>query len=117
MTRGASYFRLSSTDDKPGHSLCLEGVGSWCFYNRAKAAGTTPPSHQNKNLYLKVTSQERLGSYLLGRIQNPNESLKSKVWIKCSKIKLAGLHREWFWGYVTILEHDYGYVRGSTMRS
>ena len=48
---------------------------------------------------------------LKGRSQNPNESLYSKVWQKCLKIKHAGYFRVKFASQVTILDHNFGYEK------
>lgn len=121
----ATFFHLTSTDENPGHSLCPKGEDSWCFFNRAKAKNEVPPSHTTKNLYLAkieydsmeyikqvyrdLTAPTLLGKCLQGRSQNPNESLHSKVWQKCLKIKHAGYLRVKFATQVTILDHNFGY--------
>lgn len=123
----SSYFHLTSTDEKPGHALCPKGEESWCFYNRAKARNEVPPAHSTKNLYLAkieyesleyikqvyrdLTAPTLLEKCLKGRSQNPNESLHSKVWQKCLKIKHAGYFRVKFASQVTILDHNFGYEK------
>ncbi|ROT82000.1 hypothetical protein C7M84_024854 [Penaeus vannamei] len=87
----------------PVLSRCAD---SWCFYNTARAAGRVPRSHSQENLFLRtvppavlqeiravyedLTKDDLLSRCLPEYTQNPNESLQSKVWRKCSKSKFAG---------------------------
>ena len=121
----ASFYHLSSTDEKPQHKLCPQGIYSWCFYNRAVAEGVASEPHAAKNLYLAkipfqhldhiknvyrdLSSPDLLARCLRGWTQNPNESLHSKLWQKCPKIKCFGLFRVIFAVQVTVLDHNFGY--------
>ena len=122
---GFLFYHLSSTDEKPQHKLCPQGIYSWCFYNRAVAEGVAPEPHAAKNLYLAkipfqhldhiknvyrdLSSPGLLARCLRGWTQNPNESLHSKLWQKCPKIKFFGLFRVIFAVQVTVLDHNFGY--------
>ncbi len=105
------FYHLSAKDVGQ-HSLCPHGEESWCFVQRAEALGKEPEPCSIKKLYLSNIPGKQLelvkGVYkdlanpallqkcFSGRIQNPNESLHSKVWRKVSKDKYAGLHRTCF---------------------
>ncbi|KAK8373748.1 hypothetical protein O3P69_012735 [Scylla paramamosain] len=93
-----------------------------CFMQRAEALGKKPEPHSTKELYLSNIPGKQLelvkGAYkdlanpallqkcFSGRIQNPNESLHSKVWRKVSKDKYTGLHRTRFVSQMTVWEHN-----------
>lgn len=128
----ASYFHSFSTDDAPQlHKLCPKSEESWCFYNRALAKGEAPPTHEEKkpflakipedkrqgilNIYRDLTKPELLHKCLKGRTQNPNESLHSKVWRKCTKCRWAGPMRVKFVAQATILDHNFGYEKTSLL--
>lgn len=109
----ATLDHMNSTDLKPKHQKCPQGINSWCFYNRAKALnprtsrgkasktkaqGPAPKKHSemsvsiNDKVYAKVKPiYERLSSTdLLSKCarlatQNANESLHSVIWNKCKK--------------------------------
>ncbi|KAK8372125.1 hypothetical protein O3P69_011014 [Scylla paramamosain] len=62
-----------------------------------------------REVYNDLTAPTLLKKCLKGGSQNPNESLHSKVWQKCLKIKHAGYFRVKFASQVTILDHNFGY--------
>lgn len=64
-------------------------------------------------IYQDLTRQDLLERCLLGRTQNPNESLHSKLWAKCSKTKFVGFDKVLFAAHVTTLQHNLGYEEGS----
>ena len=127
----SGYYHASSTDENPKHACCPAGADSWCWWRRAEATGETPASHKTKKLYLArvkpehlkhilqvytdLTSAELLQRCLKRTTQNANESLHSKLWLKCLKIKHAGLRRVRFAASVTVLEHNFGSARGSLL--
>ncbi|KAK8720322.1 hypothetical protein OTU49_013412 [Cherax quadricarinatus] len=89
----ASFFHCSSSDDKPHH--CPTGPDSWRFYQRAKAANVTPPSHSTMkvqfqlepayfnevhDIYKDVTREDMMERCLKGRTRTPNESLHQQIW-------------------------------------
>lgn len=120
----ATFFHLTSSDDNPAHDFCPHGADSWCFFNRALAEDLTPASHKTKSLYLAkipferldliksvyrdLTAPDILRKCLKGVTQNPNESLHSKIWIKC---KVARRFRVLFVTRVTVLDHNFGRKR------
>lgn len=128
----SSFFHLTSTDASPAHHFCPKGPESWCFYNKAVATNTKPVPHEAKKLYLAKIPYEKLQYIkqvyrdlsdthllqrcLMGRTQNPNESLHSKLWQKCQKIKFAGYYRVNYACQVTTLEHNFGYLHGDSTR-
>jgi hypothetical protein len=127
----SSYYHARSSDDNPSHHYCPAGESSWCFWKRAEATGEEPEPHSSKNLYLSgldpallkkilevyidLTSSNLLLKCLKHRTQNSNESLHSKLWRKCLKIKHAGLERVVFAATVTALEHNFGSADGSLL--
>ena len=124
-----SYYHGTSTDAEPRHEHCPPGPGSWCFVKKAEAAGVAPDLHSTKNLhlvhlskelrrhvfqvYLDLTVPTLLERCLKKRTQNANESLHSKLWMRCLKVKDAKLSRVWFNACDTVLIHNCGRGRGS----
>ena len=103
----ASFYHASSTDEKPQHDRCPVGADSWCFYQKALATGQKPGPHRVevhtalspevashvKEVYTRLSDKSLLERCLLGKTQNPNESLHSKIWAKCPKAGFVGLQR------------------------
>ena len=103
----ASFFHAASTDEDPHHNHCPAGPNSWCFFQRALANGEEPGSHQDKvgtpltkevaeqvkEVYVRLGHPELLRRCVLGKTQNANETLHSKVWRKCPKTGFVGLMR------------------------
>ena len=96
----SSFFHCSSTDANPCHHLCPKSEQSWCFYEKAKAKGETPPSHTTmrvkfdlapeqlenvKKVYTRLTTDEMMTRCMRGKTQNANESLHARVWNYCPK--------------------------------
>ncbi|KAK8395396.1 hypothetical protein O3P69_006207 [Scylla paramamosain] len=116
------FYHLSAKDVIQ-QSLCPPGEESWCFVQRPEALGKKPeprctkklsniPGEQLelvKGIHKDLANPALLQKCLSGHIQNPNESLHSKVWRKVSKDKYAGLHRTRFVSQMTIWEHNFGY--------
>ena len=129
----AIYYHASSHDEEPRHGQCPIGENSWCWYQKAIAKNETPASHSSKHLYLSglskdllvnilkifidLTSTSLLQRCLQVHTQNRNESLHSKLWRKCLKVKHAYLHRVVFAASVTALIHNAGPVHGSLLHS
>jgi hypothetical protein len=127
----AIYYHASSTDEEPRHQHCPAGEASWCFYQKALATDVTPASHTTKNLYLSglsrdlrslvlrvfvdLSSSPLLQRCLQAHTQNRNESLHSKLWLKCLKVKHAYLQRVVFAASVTALQHNIGPARGNLL--
>ena len=99
MQSFATFDHAVSTDLKPQHDRCLDGVGSWCFYKSAQSAGKNPGPHCDnigtplsaevalhvKDIYVRLGHPDLLRRCLRGATQNNNESLHSKMWAKCPK--------------------------------
>ena len=100
----SSFYHWSSSDENPKHYLCPATKDSWCFYNQALANNETPKSHRDmkirfqlsadelslvKEVYDKLTKGKMMLKCLVGRTQNPNESLHSRKWRICPKHKNA----------------------------
>ena len=118
----ASYYHIS-TNDVSYHHFCPKGTESWCFYRRATAQGLpeSVKDHRKKNLFLAKIPPEKLQYIKLvykdlanptllkrclkGATHNPNESLHSKVWSKCHKIKFYSHMRVKFLVQHSALEH------------
>ena len=85
----ATFHYAISTDEKPDHDLCPKGKESWCFYQKALAAGEVPGSHRThvgtplseevgavvKDVYMLLGHTDHLGQCLMGKTQNSNKSL------------------------------------------
>ena len=90
----ATLLHCNSTDERPRHNLCPEGVDSWCKYNRAKAKGESfthkrpiPPAIVPllRPMYARLGSRELLEKCVDGYTQNANEALHNIVWRLCPK--------------------------------
>ena len=100
----ASFLHCSSSDEEPKHENCPTGLNSWCFYNRAIAAGQCPPSHKDhvgtplskdvaksvRPIYCRMADTSLLQKIQHGRTQNANESLNGQIWSRCPKTVHAG---------------------------
>ena len=96
----ATLLHCNSTDDKPRHHLCPDGVNSWCSWQKAKAKGEEYHHHKKpipeaiiqllKPLYARLGNPELLKKCLHGYSQNANESLHSIVWQFCPKVLFLG---------------------------
>lgn len=127
----AIYAHARSSDAEPFHQSCPPGEDSWCWVKRAEAAGEAPASHETKKLYLAgvapdllkrvcsvfadLTTSSLLGRCLRKETQNRNESLHSKLWRKCLKVKFSQLQRVNFAASVTSLEHNCGDAAGNVL--
>jgi hypothetical protein len=103
----ATLSHCMSTDDQPRHTRCPEGMNSWCFYQKANAAGTEPGPHATNihhsvaydiakdmvDTYTRMSQPSLLQRLSKGKTQNPNESFHSVVWSRCSKRVFVGLHK------------------------
>ena len=66
-----------------------------------------------KSVYKDLGNPNLLKRCLKGATQNPNESLHSKVWNKCQKIKFYSRLRVMFLVQHSALEHNFGYEAGN----
>ena len=103
----ASFYHVSSTDAEPQHDRCPQGKDSWCFFQKALAAGKQPGDHKGnlshwlcpevaalvKPVYVRLSDRALLSRRLRSATQNPNESLHARVWAKCPKTGFVGLQR------------------------
>ena len=123
----ASFFHAASTDEEPHHNHCPIGRNSWCFFQRALAKGEEPGYHRDKvgtplakdvaekvkEVYVRLGHPDLLDRCLQGKTQNANESLHSKVWLKCPKTGFVGLMRVCAATCLAIAEFNQGF--GSTV--
>lgn len=121
----ATFFHCTSTDENPRHSLCPVGEKSWCFYQKALAQGKNP-SHKDMKIkftldpperkqvfqiYLDLTKDDLLVKCMMGKTQNPNESLHSKIWSHLNKVKFWGLRTVQYSCAYTVLTHNVSYAQ------
>lgn len=125
----STYFHCTSTDEKPQHSMCS---AKWCFYKQDIEAKVPMRSHEKMEvaircsdpaalekvheIYQDLTRKDLLECCLIGRTQNPYESLHSKLWAKCSRNKFVGYDKVLFAAHVTIAQHNLGYEEGSLLK-
>ena len=100
----ATLFHCMSTDEDPHHNRCPAGIESWCFYQRALAAGEEPDDHATAlkhplaydvaeamlPVYRRMSDPNLLKRLAKGKTQNPNECLHSVVWSRCPKTVFVG---------------------------
>ena len=103
----SAFYHASSTDGRPQHQDCPAGRTSWCFWQRAMANNSTPPSHTGRSssfisehvakhvrdIYERLTTDALLSRCMMGLTQNPNESLHSCIWARCPKHIFVGKER------------------------
>ena len=104
----ATFFHSISTDESPQHQRCPHGVSSWCFFQRALAAGVEPPSHRDHPgttqlsrevaeemipVYRRMSDEALLRRMIHGGTQNANECLNSQIWVRCPKTSFMGKRR------------------------
>lgn len=97
----ATYYHVTSTDEKPNHSFCPHGPYSWCKYNAAIAKNEPPPksrynlpyavSNALRPVYERLSDKKLLQRCQRGKTQNANESLHSIIWSLVPKEKNASL--------------------------
>lgn len=122
----ATFFHCLSTDEDPKHSMCPDGEKSWCFYKKALATGKTPPSHKEMKIkfaldpperkqvfqvYLDLTKDDLLLKCKMGKTQNPNEALHSKIWNHLQKVRFYALRTVRYSCAYSVLTHNFGYVQ------
>nr|XP_053646630.1 uncharacterized protein LOC128698440 [Cherax quadricarinatus] len=120
----SSLYHCCSTDNRPQHHLCPKGANSWCFYQRANATNTKPPSHNTmkarlrlepeneaavKQIYHELTSKDKMQRCLKVRGQNPNESLHQRISSYCPKTKYKFKRDLDFAAAHAISEYNSGY--------
>lgn len=123
----ASFLHCLSTDANPQHALCPKTSNSWCFYQKAKANKQVPPSHKKMEVhfvlpselrqkvwgeYRRLTSDKLLSSCILGKTQNLNENLHSRIWGFCSKYKNANKQMLDYALAQAISDYNVGYQEG-----
>lgn len=97
----ATFHHITSTDERPNHSLCPSGSDSWCKYNAAVARDEPPPRHRYnlpdhvsqalQPVYERLSDKELLERCHRGKTQNANEAFHSVVWSLMPKDKHASL--------------------------
>lgn len=127
----ASFLHCSSSDSNPQHHLCPKSKDSYCFYQKAIANDQPIPSHNTMKIsfvlpselrqkvfeeYKRLTSDKILSACLLGKTQNQNEHLHSRVWRYCSKYKKANKNILDFAVAQAILDYNVGYEAGYVTR-
>jgi len=87
----AVLYHVSSTDEKPNHSLCPVGENSWCGWQRDSA------SYKHKHglpeaivellepIFDDLSNPDLLARCPHGKTQNPNECLNKIIWSHCPK--------------------------------
>ena len=103
----ASFLHCSSSDSNPQHQLCPKGRDSYCFYQKAMA------THQKVwGEYKRLTTDKLLSACLLGKTQNVNEHLHSRIWRYCSKYKNGNKNIVEYAIGQAVLDYNVGYEDG-----
>ncbi|KAG8229939.1 hypothetical protein J437_LFUL011083 [Ladona fulva] len=129
----ATYYHLSSTNEKPRHHNCPPGADSWCKWQVAQALGENfehpPPLNPEVQkcilpIYEDLSRDDLLERCLGGHSQNANESFNATIWrlvpkhlncgikiIEMSAYLAAGIFNE---GYKFVLHcmQDMGIIIG-----
>lgn len=98
----ATFYHITSTDEKPNHNFCPDGPDSWCKYNSAMAKNEPPPksrynlpeavSSALRPIFERLADKKLLQRCLRGQTQNANEALHSVIWSLAPKDKNASLY-------------------------
>lgn len=101
----ATLYHSSSTDQTPNHLFCKP---TWCWYQKARQEGQTPPSHKDHRsgtyllpavaqkmmkVYKRMSDENLLQRMQHGKTQNVNECLNSVVWCRAPKSVFVGAAR------------------------
>ena len=99
----ASFCHRGSSEDKHRHDFCPPGAGSWCGFQRLRAASgdANPPyvHHDSippavfaamKPVYERLTDPQLLQRCTRMATQNTNESLNGTIWHICPKESFCG---------------------------
>ncbi|KYN11794.1 hypothetical protein ALC57_16049 [Trachymyrmex cornetzi] len=97
----ATFYHYGSTDSKPEHHFCPEGLESWCKWQQAKVKGgrnfrhdylALPKTVLNaiKPIYEDPSNDKLLERCVGGYTQNSNESFNQLIW----KIAPKTMHSE-----------------------
>ena len=82
----ATYYHVISTDERPQHDLCPDGIDTWCFYKQAVAYDDDPQTKSHDHGLGTVLSVEvslnTLCSYLILFIIKPSQLHNKKVTIQ-----------------------------------
>ncbi|KAH7966550.1 hypothetical protein HPB49_017443 [Dermacentor silvarum] len=99
----ATYYHVTSTDNKSNHSLCPRGPDSWCKHNAAMAIHEpTPKSNYNlpeavgtalRPVYERLSDKKLLQRCQRAKTQNANEALQSVIWSLAQKDKNVSVCR------------------------
>ena len=113
------HHLIKRTDATRQHFYCPRGSESWCAWQRDAADGTKSYRDTNclpeaffevlKPIFLDLSSDRLLARCILGATQNPNESINSLVWARCSKHKFHGLPAIQFAASAAVLHFNGGY--------
>lgn len=95
----ASVMHRVSTDAKPQHQYCPQGIESWCKWQQQQAGGDVYMHHDSipaavfdviKPLYIRLTDKGLLQRCLRGATQNQNECWNGIIWQLCPKVSFSG---------------------------
>ncbi|KAK8762919.1 hypothetical protein V5799_034471 [Amblyomma americanum] len=97
----ATFYHVTSTDERPRHELCPQGPQSWCQHQAAEAEGKPLPSYKYQlarhvtdallPVYRRLSDVQLLSRCLGKKTQNAAESLHSVIWSLLPKDKNASL--------------------------
>ena len=130
----ATIYHGFSTDARPRHNLCPKHVGSWCFYQDAKARGLDPKKLKHKELlktpldynllapkirplYRRLADPVILTRCLSHATQNANENLHGKIWRLLSKNQFHSARRVSFLATHAISEYNFGCAGNTDLKA
>ena len=118
----AILAHCSSTDDDHCHDHCPKGDESWCFWQKAKAMGLPPGSHEEnlgtrlcnlvvdnvRPIFDRMSTDELLGRCILQSTQNANESAHASIWARCLRHQFVNRNRLCIAVSVGVAEFNFG---------
>lgn len=116
----AEYLHLSSSNENKMHYFCPANDDTWCKFNAAKLKGEeyNHKDHfhlpkivmqQLKPIFRDLSDKKLLARCLMGKTQNPNESLNNVIWSVIPKRTFVGLNTLRLGVYDAVLKYNDGH--------
>ena len=116
----AGIFHRASSDEKPQHMFCPEGIHYWCRWQLVKAGKEDSYQHHDslppavvaaiKPTYNHLTTQSLLLHCLRGATQNQNESSNGMIWSFCPKTSFCGAAAVEISSYLAVCQFNRGAI-------
>lgn len=117
----AIYSHVIFSNQRPVHILCPEGVDTWCKYNQAQLQKTRYDHRAHfllplvilekiKPIFKDLVKDDLLEKCLMGKTQNPNESLNNVIWSVIPKRVFVTLPTLKYGAYTAVCSFNDGFI-------